>query len=221
MKKKIGVILSGCGVYDGAEIHESVLVLLAIDRAGAEAVCMAPDMDQLHVINHLTGQEAKGEKRNVLVESARIARGKILDIRNVKADDLDGLILPGGFGAVKNLSDFAAKGENCRVHPDVARLVKEFAARKKPQAACCIAPVMVAKIFEGSTTHPKLTIGNDKQVSEKIGKMGAKHEDCAVNNVVFDKENKIISTPAYMLGQSIAQVAEGIEKTVRELVALA
>jgi enhancing lycopene biosynthesis protein 2 len=221
MKKKIGVILSGCGVCDGAEIHESVLALLAIDRAGAEAVCMAPDMDQLHVINHLTGQESKGEKRNVLVESARIARGKIQDIRTVKVDDLDGLILPGGFGAVKNLSDFAVKGENCHVHPEVARLVKEFAARKKPQAACCIAPAMVAKIFDGSTTHPSLTIGNDKQVSEKIGKMGATHVDCAVNNVVFDKENKIISTPAYMLGQSIAQVAEGIEKAVRELVALA
>lgn len=221
MKKKIGVILSGCGVYDGAEIHESVLALLAIDRAGAEAVCMAPDMDQLHVINHLTGQESKGEKRNVLVESARIARGKIVDIRTIKASALDGLILPGGFGAVKNLSDFAAKGENCRVHPEVARLIKEFAAIKKPQAACCIAPAMVAKVFDGSTTHPTLTIGNDKQVGGKIGKMGGKHVDCAVDNVVLDKENKIISTPAYMLGQSIAQVADGIEKAVKELVALA
>ncbi len=221
MKKKIGVILSGCGVYDGAEIHESVLALLAIDRAGAEAVCMAPDMDQLHVINHLTGQESKGEKRNVLVESARIARGKIVDIRTIKADALDGLILPGGFGAVKNLSDFAAKGEKCHVHPEVARLIKEFAARKKPQAACCIAPAMVAKVFDGSATHPTLTIGNDKQVGDKIGKMGGKHVDCAVNNVVLDKENKIISTPAYMLGQSIAQVADGIEKAVKELVALA
>lgn len=221
MKKKIGVVLSGCGVYDGAEIHESVLALLAIDRAGAEAVCMAPDMDQLHVINHLTGQESKGEKRNVLVESARIARGKIVDIRTVKADALDGLILPGGFGAVKNLSDFAVKGENCHVHPEVARLIKEFTAKKKPLAACCIAPAMVAKVFDGSTIHPTLTVGNDQQVGEKIGKMGGRHVDCAANNVVLDKENRIVSTPAYMLGQGIAQVAEGIEKAVRELVALA
>ena len=142
--KKIGVVLSGCGVFDGAEIHESVITLLAIDRAGAQAVCMAPNVDQMHVINHLTGEEAQGESRNVLVEAARIARGEIKDISTVKADDIDALVFPGGFGAAKNLSSFAVNGENCNVNPEVMRLVKEFAAKQKPQAALCIAPAMMA-----------------------------------------------------------------------------
>lgn len=218
MKKKIGVVLSGCGVYDGAEIHESVITLLAIDRAGAEAVCMAPDVGQMHVINHLTGEEMKDETRNVLVESARIARGNIVDIATVKADDIDALFFPGGFGAAKNLSDFAVKGENCSVHPEVMRLVKDFAKKQKPQGVVCIAPAMFAKIYEGESVHPTLTIGNDKDTSEKIEKMGSHHQDCVVQDVVLDVENKIVSSPAYMLGQSISEVAEGIEKSVRELV---
>ena len=220
MKKKIGVVLSGCGVYDGAEIHESVITLLAIDRAGAEAVCMAPNIDQMHVINHLTGEEAADEKRNVLVEAARIARGDIKDISTVKADDVDALFFPGGFGAAKNLSSFAVNGENCTVHPEVSRLVKEFKAKQKPQAVVCIAPAMMAKIYEGETVHPTLTIGNDKDTSEKIEKMGSRHQECLTQDIVLDKENKIVSSPAYMTGQSISEVADGIEKAVRELIKL-
>jgi len=216
--KKIGVVLSGCGVYDGAEIHESVIALLAIDRAGAQAVCMAPNVDQMHVVNHVTGEEAAGEKRNVLVESARIARGEIKDISTVKAEDIDALVFPGGFGAAKNLSSFAVKGENCDVHPEVLRLVKEFAAKQKPQAVLCIAPAMMAKIYEDAPKKPVLTIGNDKETSGKIEIMGSRHQDCAANDFVFDAENKIVSTPAYMLGQSISEVAEGIEKTINKLV---
>ncbi|NIQ02230.1 MAG: isoprenoid biosynthesis glyoxalase ElbB [Nitrospinaceae bacterium] len=218
MKKKIGVVLSGCGVYDGAEVHESVITLLAIERAGAEAVCMAPNTDQLHVINHLTGQESQGEKRNVLVESARIARGDIQDIAEVKADDLDALIFPGGFGAAKNLCDFAVKGENCDVHPEVRRLVKEFEQKQKPQAVCCIAPAMMAKIYEDSDAHPTLTIGNDAETSSKMEALGTRHQNAAVTETVIDAPNRIVSTPAYMLGQSIGEVATGIEKTVNELV---
>ena len=216
--KKVGVVLSGCGVYDGAEIHESVIALLAIDRAGAQAVCMAPNVDQMHVVNHVTGEEAAGEKRNVLVESARIARGEIKDISTVKAEDIDALVFPGGFGAAKNLSSFAVKGENCDVHPEVLRLVKEFAAKQKPQAVLCIAPAMMAKIYEDAPKKPVLTIGNDKETSGKIEIMGSRHQDCAANDFVFDAENKIVSTPAYMLGKSISEVAEGIEKTINKLV---
>ena len=221
MKKKIGVVLSGCGVYDGAEIHESVITLLAIDRAGAEAVCMAPNVDQMHVVNHLTGEEAEGEKRNVLVEAARIARGNIKDISMIKADDIDALIFPGGFRAAKNLCTMAVKGEDAEVHPEVSRLVKEFRVRQKPQAAVCMAPAMYAKIFEGDSVPPTLTIGHDKDWSQKIENLGSKHQDCAVQDIVTDKKNKIITSPAYMLGQSISEVAEGIEKVVKELVAMA
>ena len=215
--KKIGVVLSGCGVFDGAEIHESVITLLAIDRAGAQAVCMAPDVDQMHVVNHLTGEVSDGEKRNVLVEAARIARGEIKDIATVKADELDAIVFPGGFGAAKNLSSFAVKGENCDVHPEVLRLVKEFAAKKKPQAALCIAPAMMAKIYEDAPIKPTLTIGNDKDCISKIETMGSTHQECSARDFVFDEQNNVISTPAYMRGQSISEVAEGIEKTIHQL----
>ena len=207
---KIGVVLSGCGVYDGAEIHETVITLLAIDRAGAKSVCMAPDIDQIHVINHHNGEEMVGEKRNVLVESARIARGEIRDINAIKADDIDALVFPGGFGAAKNLSNFAEKGDECDVHPDVMRLVKEFVAKQKPQAALCIAPAMMAKIYESESVKPTLTIGNDKDGISMIEAMGSQHQECVATDFVFDETNKIVSTPAYMVGKSISEVAEGI-----------
>ena len=194
--KKIGVVLSGCGVDDGAEIHEAVITLLAIDRAGAKSVCMAPDIDQIHVINHHNGEEMVGEKRNVLVESARIARGEIRDINAIKADDIDALVFPGGFGAAKNLSNFAEKGDECDVHPDVMRLVKEFVTKQKPQAALCIAPAMMAKIYESESAKPTLTIGNDKDGISMIEAMGSQHQECVATDFVFDKTNNIVSTPA-------------------------
>lgn len=178
---------------------------------------MAPDVDQMHVVNHLTGEVSDGEKRNVLVEAARIARGEIKDIATVKADELDAIVFPGGFGAAKNLSSFAVKGENCDVHPEVLRLVKEFAAKKKPQAALCIAPAMMAKIYEDAPNKPTLTIGNDKDCSSKIETMGSTHQECSARDFVFDEQNNVISTPAYMRGQSISEVAEGIEKTIHQL----
>jgi enhancing lycopene biosynthesis protein 2 len=219
MAKKIGVVLSGCGVMDGSEIHEAVLTLAAIDRAGAEAVCMAPNIRQRHVINHLTGEEAKGEVRNVLVESARIARGKIRDIATVKAAEIDALIFPGGFGAAKNLSDYAFKGPECSVNPDVARLATEVHAARKPIGVVCIAPVVAAKLFGGE--HPQITIGTDKNTARDIEKMGAKHVARPVEEVVVDLERKVVSTPAYMLAKSIKDAAAGIEKLVTAVIDLA
>jgi enhancing lycopene biosynthesis protein 2 len=219
MAKKIGVVLSGCGVMDGSEIHEAVLTLAAIDRAGAEAVCMAPNIRQRHVINHLTGEEAKGEVRNVLVESARIARGKIRDIAAVKAAEIDALIFPGGFGAAKNLSDYAFKGPECSVNSDVARLATEVHAAQKPIGVVCIAPVVAAKLFGGE--HPQITIGTDKNTARDIEKMGAKHVACPVEEIVVDLERKVVSTPAYMLAKSIKDAAAGIEKLVTAVIDLA
>lgn len=214
---KIGVVLSGCGVYDGSEIHEAVITLLAIDRAGAEAVCMAPDVDQLHVINHLTGEPAAGETRNVLVEAARIARGNIKDIATVKATELDALMLPGGFGAAKNLCDFAVKGADCSVNPEVARLVREIVAAGKPLAAVCIAPALIAKVLGDDQRSPSLTIGNDAGTAAALETMGGKHVDCPVREFVVDQQNKLITSPAYMLAGNISEAAEGIEKTVKTL----
>ncbi len=216
-RKKIGVILSGCGVYDGSEIHEAVITLLAIDRAGAEAVCMAPDIDQMHVVNHLTGEPAPGEKRNVLVESARIARGKIRNLKEVKASDIDALILPGGFGAAKNLCDFAVKGADCAVQTEVARLVKDVVKAKKPLAAVCIAPALVSRVLGNEKLAHRLTIGTDQGTAQALEKMGSAHVSCPVTEFVVDKENRLVSTPAYMLAGRISEAAEGIEKTVKAL----
>lgn len=217
MAKKVGVLLSGCGVFDGSEIHETVLTLLAIDRAGAEIVCMAPNMDQFNVINHLTRKET-GEKRNVLIESARIARGKIRNLTDVHASDLDALILPGGFGAIVNLSNFAAKGSDVSVHPEVERILQEMNSAGKPIGAICISPVLLAKALLNK--KPEVTIGNDQETASAIETMGGKHTACAVDMICIDKKNRLVTTPAYMLGPGIKDVAIGIEKLVDQVISM-
>jgi enhancing lycopene biosynthesis protein 2 len=210
--KKIGVILSGSGVRDGSEIHEAVLTLLAIDKRGAQAVCIAPDVESGEV-NHLTMQET-GAKRNVLVEAARIARGAISDIKGVRASDLDAIVLPGGFGAAKNLCDFAVKGAKGSVHPEVLRLIREMAQARKPICALCIAPTVVALAL-GKELAPQLTIGTDPETARAIEETGSRHVDCAAVDCVVDTKNRIVSTPAYMLAGSINEAAQGIEKAVQ------
>lgn len=215
--KKIGVVLSGCGVYDGSEIHEAVFTLLAIDRNDCEAVCMAPKVD-VPVTDHLTKRET-GEKRNVLVESARIARGTIRNIKDVAATELDAIIFPGGFGAAKNLCDFAVKGAAAAVNPDVARLLKEMAVAKKPIGAVCIAPALVAAVL-GKEYSPTVTIGNDADAAAEIDKTGATHQQCPVTGLVVDKKNKLVTSPAYMLATRISEVADGIDACVKEVITL-
>jgi len=215
--KKIGVVLSGCGVRDGSEIHEAVFALLAIDQAGCEAVCMAPDAD-FAVTDHLTMQEA-GERRNILVESARIARGNIRDIKDVRAADLDAVVFPGGFGAAKNLCDFAVKGAAASVNPETLRLLKEMVTAKKPIGVICIAPAMLAAAL-GKELAPTVTIGNDAGTAAEIEKTGAIHQECPVTGFVVDKKNKIVSTPAYMLATRISEAQAGIEKCVKEVIKL-
>jgi enhancing lycopene biosynthesis protein 2 len=217
---KVGVVLSGCGVYDGSEIHEAVLALLAIDRAGAKAVCMAPDVEQLQVVDHFTGQVEEGARRNVLIESARIARGKILDLAKVKVEDIDALVFPGGYGAAKNLCDFASEGANCTVNAEVERLVRGMVAAGKPVAAICIAPAMLARILGRQHPPARLTIGSEAETAAALTAMGAEHVDCPADEVVVDAERKLVSTPAYMLAGGIAEAARGIEKAISHLLAL-
>ena len=216
---RVGVVLSGCGVHDGAEIHESIITMLALDRAGVDMVLMAPNIDQLHVINHYTGSEMD-ESRNVLMESARIARGKIRDMAEVHASDVDALIFPGGFGVVKNLCDYAMAGTDCSVNPDVKRLATDVHKAGKPIGIICISPAMFAKIMQGAGQTVELTIGTDEQTSSDINSMGSNHVSCPVEDIVIDKKNKIVSTPAYMLAQRISEAAEGIEKLVKEVLAM-
>lgn len=216
MSKKIAVILSGCGVYDGAEIHESVITLLRLDQRGAQVQCFAPDIEQHHVINHLTGEEMP-ETRNVLVESARIARGEVKDISLANVDDFDALIVPGGFGAAKNLSNFANEGTACSVNPQVLAFAEAFAEASKPVGLICISPALAAKIYGPGVT---CTIGNDADTAAALGKMGATHQECTVEDIVEDKARKLVSTPAYMLGKNIGEVASGINKLVDRVLEL-
>ncbi len=213
--KKIGVVLSGCGVRDGSEIQEAVCTILAIDQAGAEAVFMAPDIE-LDEVNHCT-MEPTGLKRKVLVESARIARGNIKDIAGIKASDIDAIVFPGGFGAALNLCDFGQKGAAASVNPEVSRLVKEMHSAKKPIGAICIAPTLIATIL-GKEASPKLTIGTDPATAAEIEKTGAKHLNCEATGFVVDKENRIVTTPAYMLAGRITEIYEGIGKCVKAVI---
>ena len=216
MSKKIAVILSGCGVYDGAEIHESVITLLRLDQRGAQVQCFAPNIAQHHVVNHLTGEEMP-ESRNVLVESARIARGEVKDIREANVEEFDALIVPGGFGAAKNLSNFAVEGAGCSVNPDVLALAEAFAEAGKPVGLICISPALAAKIYGPGVV---CTIGNDAGTAAALDKMGATHQECAVDEIVEDKARKLVSTPAYMLAKNISEVASGINKLVDRVLEL-
>jgi len=215
---RVGVVLSGCGFKDGAEIHESVLTLLALDRAGCEISCFAPDVDQAAVVDHVTG-EAGAETRNVLTEAARIARGEIRDLGEARESDLDALLLPGGFGAAMNLCDFATKGSAGTVNEDLAALLRAMHDAKKPIGAICIAPGAVALAL--GDRKPTLTIGTDAGTAQAIEACGAIHQDCPVDDCVVDAEQKIASTPAYMLGPSIAHVATGIDRCVAEVLKMA
>ncbi|MBY5948598.1 isoprenoid biosynthesis glyoxalase ElbB [Photobacterium rosenbergii] len=215
--KKIAVILSGSGVFDGAEIHESVLALLAIEQEGASWHCFAPNMDQHHVINHLTGEEM-AETRNVLTEAARIARGQIDDLASLDPSQYDALLLPGGFGAAKNLSDFAFKGSECTIHPEVKRVCQKFAEEEKPAGYLCIAPAMIPLIYGPGA---KGTIGNDPDTAKAFTLMGGEHIKCPVSDYVLDQKRRLLTTPAYMLAGSISEAAEGINKLVKELVKIA
>jgi len=215
--KHVAVILSGCGVFDGTEIHEAVFTLLAIEQAGASYQCFAPNKAQLHVVNHLTGNVEENESRNVLVESARIARGQIKPIDACNVEDFDVLILPGGFGAAKNLSSFALDGENSLVDESVLGVCRAFANAKKPAAYACIAPAIAASVYAKKV---KLTIGNDVETAAAINALGACHVNCGVDEVVVDNDAKLVTTPAYMTAQTILDAHIGITKMVQTVLAM-
>jgi enhancing lycopene biosynthesis protein 2 len=215
--KTVGVVLAGCGFIDGAEIYESVLTLLFLDRAGIPYQCLAPDIPQMHVVNHATG-EPTTESRRVFVEAARIARGKIKPLDDGWVSQLDAVIFPGGFGAAKNYCDFATKGENCTVHPVMESFLRKLLDAKKPIGILCIAPIVLARVLKGTKVNPTLTLGAESAASRAAEKFGAQHVVCPVTDVVVDKENRIVSTPAYMYDARIADVALGIEKLVHEVI---
>ena len=218
--KKIGVVLSGCGHQDGSEIHEAVFTLQALDKSDVDVIIMAPDMDQFHVINHLNGEEEISESRNILVESARIARGKVVDVATISGQQLDALIFPGGTGMAKNIFDYSMAGINCTVIPDVQRLVVEVLEANKPLGAICIAPVMVAKILEYLGRTGTVTGGFNDNINNDIRAMGIDTIEVGAEDIVVDEENKIVTTPAYVEAKSMSEAFIGIEKLVNKVLEL-
>jgi len=210
--KKFAVVLSGCGVFDGAEIHEATLTMLAIMKQGATYEIFAPDIPQHHVINHITGEEMP-EKRNVLIESARIARGQIKDLKDYDPNNFDALVFPGGFGAAKNLCNFAFEGADCTINPEVEKAILKTAGKNKPVGALCISPVIFAKIFG----DVEVTIGQDKGTAEAVEKMGATHLTTNHGEVVIDEKNNLFTTPCYMLDANILDIAKGASNIVRAM----
>lgn len=218
MSKRVAVVLSGCGVFDGSEIYESVITLLRLDERDAQVQCFAPDIEQMHVINHATGEEAEGESRNVLVEAARLARGEIKNITEANVEDFDALIVPGGFGAAKNLSDFAVNGSNLSVQKDFLVFAQAMHQAGKPIGLECIAPAMSASLCgEGVNC----TIGNDADTAAAVEATGGKHNPCPVDDICIDSERKLVTTPAYMLAGRISEAAAGITKLVDAVLEMA
>lgn len=217
--KKIAVILSGCGYLDGAEIRESVLTLLALDTEGVQYEIFAPNKNQHHVVNHVSGEEVAGEARNILEESARIARGKIKDLNKLNVSDFSALVMPGGFGVAKNMCSFAFDGSAASVDEEIAKKIRDFKAENKPIGAICITPALIALVLGNQS--PTLTIGTDTTTAEELEKLGAKHQNCAASDCVVDEANKIVSTPAYMDDlASLAEIYSGISKLIQNVVRL-
>ena len=219
MAKRVAVILAGCGFLDGAEIHEAVSTLIAIDRAGASYAVFAPDKEQMHVVDHVR-QEPTGEKRNVMVEAARIARGRVQPLSELRMADFDAVVLPGGFGAAKNLVDYAVKGAGCGIDGEVERVLREAHAGGKPIGAICIAPVIVARAL-GAEHHPLLTIGDDEGTASDVEKLGCRHREAKPSEIVVDEGNRVVSTPAYMTAGRVGEVFEGVTKLVERVLAMA
>lgn len=222
---RVALVLSGCGVYDGTEIHEASAVLVHLSRGGAEVQIFAPDVPQMHVIDHTKGQPSESESRNVLVESARIARGKITDLAQLSAANHDAAIFPGGFGAAKNLSTFAMDGKDCKVNKEVERVLKEFHGARKPIGLCCIAPVLAAKLIKGV----EVTVGHEQEeggkwpyagTAEAIKALGAKHCIKGVTEAHVDQKNKVVTTPAFMCETALHHIHDGIGAMVKKVLEL-
>ena len=220
---RIAVVLSRCDVFDDTEIHESVLTLLALSKQGAAVQCFAPNVDQFRVMNHLTQQQAE-ETRNVLVEAARIARGDIKDVREAQVDDFDAVILPGGYGAALNLSNYGVAGADMEVEATTFGFLKAMARAKKPLGALCIAPPILAKVLAqlGVERAPSLTVGaSDGPDGGNLTALGANPVECAIGDVAVDETNRVVTNPAYMVETNLTQLAEGIERAVAALLRMA
>lgn len=220
MSARVGVVLSGCGVFDGSEITEAVSILIALDKRQSKIICMAPNIAQSETINHTT-KKPDSQSRRVMEEAARIARGKISDIAGVRAEELDALVFPGGYGAVKNLSTFAADGPNCKVNEHVERLLREMVKAKKPIGLACIAPVLAARVLGNAGLKPTVSVGTDRGTADAIGAMKAEHQDTGETEVCVDERNRLVTTPCYMNNVGPWVVYQGADRMVEQVLRMA
>ena len=224
---KIGVLLSGCGVYDGAEIQETVFALLAIEELGAEAVCLSVNKNQHHVVNHLTGEEMP-ESRNMLVEAARIARGAVQDISTFDYTQIDALVIPGGFGSAKNFTTWAFEGPNGSILPEIKELIQQCISDKKPIAALCVSPVVLALALQNSDVHPTMTLGSNLEkspyeinaFSSGLSQTGVQVEMKTIRQIAVDEKLKIVSAPCYMMDATIVEIRTNIQQAIQSLIQL-
>jgi enhancing lycopene biosynthesis protein 2 len=216
--KKYAIIFAGCGVYDGTEIHEAVITMLNIKKYGSKYNCFAPDRAQYHVIDHLKEEPDEEVNRNILVESARIARSDIKNIIDYKPQDFDGLLIPGGFGVAKSLFTYAVDGFQCAIQDDIKNVIINTHGYGKPIGAMCISPLLVVRAFQDTEVEPIVTLGNDPVLAKAVKDMGGIHKTCNVKDICYDEKNKIVTTPAYTLADDITEVAEGIEKLVYKII---
>jgi enhancing lycopene biosynthesis protein 2 len=224
---KIGVLLSGCGVYDGAEIQETVFALLAIEELGAEAICLSVNKNQHHVVNHLTGEEMP-ESRNMLVEAARIARGAVHDISTFDNTQIDALVIPGGFGSAKNFTTWAFEGPNGSILPEIKELIQQCISDKKPIAALCVSPVIVGLALNQSDLQATMTLGTDKEkspyeinaFSSGLSQTGVQVEMKTIREIALDEKLKIVSAPCYMMDASIVEIRTNIQQAMQALIQL-
>jgi enhancing lycopene biosynthesis protein 2 len=225
--KKIGILLSGCGVYDGSEIQETVLAMLAIQEVGAEYFCISIDKNQHHVINHLNGTEM-AETRNMMIESARIARGNVKNINEVEIRDFDALVIPGGFGNAKNLSSWAFDGPKGTILPEVKLLIVNCINAGRPIAALCVSPILIAKAMEDSGFQVELTLGNSADSSPynindfhaSLKATGAKTFEKNIEGIQIDEKLKIVSAPCYMIEANILEIRNNIKQAIEALMLL-
>lgn len=216
--KKIAVVLAGCGVKDGSEIHEAVATLLAIKKNNADYICFAPNKSQYNVVNHSINKTVENENRNMLVESARISRGKIKELKEYNPDDFDALVFPGGFGVAKNLFTYALDGVECKIDSQVEKMILDTIEKDIPIGAICISPLLVARALRDSNLKPKVTMGNREDLMEAVKAMDGIPVEKKVDEIYYDEVNKIVSTPAYTIGKNIAEIYSGIEKLVEKII---
>ena len=212
--KKTAIILSGCGQVDGSETHETILTILALEQHNLDWEGLAPSGLQTEVYDHYTNTKENISPSSMITEAARLVRGNITIINAVNASDYAAVIIPGGAGVIKNLSNYSTAGINFTIHPELLAFMATIVRLQIPAGFICIAPILIPKLYGNK---PKLTIGSNVELAAKIVQIGGEHCDCLANDIVIDHAQKIVSTPANMVAKNIVEVYHGIYKLVTQI----